>query len=175
MAWPWSAACGGSPARAFIASSLCRRRRGGGPLGAMSDDALTTAIQDVLAASRIHGEGHRKVWARLRYAGTRTSMRRVLRLMRQNNLLAPTRVGSPRGPLNHDGTIIPDTVDTMWGTDLTTTITGEGQATVFIAVDHCSTECVGIYAPSAAADGADPELLRPLIEYQRAATRQGSG
>ena len=56
----------------------------------MSDDALTTAIRGVLAASPFHGEGHRKVWARLRYAGTRTSMRRVLRLMRQNNLLAPT-------------------------------------------------------------------------------------
>src|SRR4051794_15933606 len=66
-----------------------RQRRG--PLGAMSDDALTTGIQDVLAASPFHGEGHRKVWARLRYAGTRTSMRRVLRLMRQNNLLAPRR------------------------------------------------------------------------------------
>jgi putative transposase len=41
-------------------------------------------------------------------------------------LLAPTRVGSPRGPRNHDGTIIPDTVDAMWGTDLTTTITVTG-------------------------------------------------
>jgi putative transposase len=121
-----------------------RQRRG--PLGAMSDDALTTEIRGVLAASPFHGEGHRKVWARLRYAGTRTSMRRVLRLMRQNNLLAPTRVGSPRGPRNHDGTIIPDTVDAMWGTDLTTTITGEGQAAVFVAVDHGSAECVGIHA-----------------------------
>jgi len=121
-----------------------RQRRG--PLGAMSDDALTTEIRGVLAASPFHGEGHRKVWARLRYARTRTSMRRVLRLMRQNNLLAPTRVGSPRGPRNHDGTIIPDTVDAMWGTDLTTTITGEGPAAVFVAVDHCSAECVGIHA-----------------------------
>src|SRR4051812_47052410 len=33
-----------------------------------------------------------------------------------------------------------------WGTDLTTTITGEGQAAVFVAVDHCSAECVGIHA-----------------------------
>src|SRR5258707_7039804 len=121
-----------------------RQRRG--PLGAMSDERLTTAIHSVLAASPFHGEGHRKVWARLRYAGIRTSLRRVLRLMRQNNLLAPTRVGSPRGPRNHDGTIIPDTVDVMWGTDLTTTITGEGQATAFVAVDHCSAECVGIHA-----------------------------
>src|SRR5215216_1744005 len=72
--------------------------------------------------------------------------RRVLRLMRENNLLAPSRVGTPRGPRTHDGTIIPETVDTMWGTDLTTTVTGEGQVAVFIAVDHCSAECVGIHA-----------------------------
>jgi putative transposase len=117
-----------------------------GPPGAMPDEALTTAIRGVLAASPFHGEGHRKVWARLRHAGTRTSLRRVLRLMRQNNLLAPTRVGSPQGPRNHDGTIIPETVDAMWGTDLTATITGEGQAAVFVAVDHCSAECVGIHA-----------------------------
>ena len=84
-----------------------------GPLGAMSDEALTTAIRGVLSASPFHGEGHRKVWARLRHAGTRTSLRRVLRLMRENNLLAPTRVGSPQGPRNHDGTIIPERVDTM--------------------------------------------------------------
>ena len=125
-------------------SPLTAQRRG--PLGAMSDEALTTAIRGVLGASPFPGEGHRKVRARLRRAGTRTSLRRVLRLMRQNNLLAPTRVGSPRGPRNHDGTIIPDTVDAMWGTDLTTTITGEGQAAVFVAVDHCSAECVGIHA-----------------------------
>ena len=41
-----------------------RQRRG--PLGAMLDDALTTEIRGVLAASPFHGEGHRKVWARLR-------------------------------------------------------------------------------------------------------------
>ena len=91
----------------------------------MPDAALVEAIRAVLTASPFHGEGHRKVWARLRVAGLRTSKRRVLRLMRENNLLAPSRVGVPRGPRNHDGTIIPETVDTMWGTDLTTTFTGE--------------------------------------------------
>ncbi len=140
----WQLARSGVYRHLSAAAALPAQRRG--PLGAMSDEALTTAIRGVLAASPFHGEGHRKVWARLRHAGTRTSLRRVLRLMRQNNLLAPTRAGSPRGPRNHDGTIIPDTVDAMWGTDLTTTITGEGQAAVFIAVDHCSAECVGIHA-----------------------------
>ena len=112
----------------------------------MPDEALVDAIRAVLAASPFHGEGHRKVWARLRHAGVRTSKRRVLRLMGAHDLLAPSRVGSPRGPRNHDGTIIPDAVDIMWGTDLTTTWTGEGQAAVFVAIDHCSAECVGLHA-----------------------------
>src|SRR5215208_5514217 len=102
--------------RHLCAPTSAAQRRG--PLGAMSDEALTTAIRGVLAASPFHGEGHRKVWARLRHAGTRTSLRRVLRLMRQNNLLAPTRAGAPRRPRHHDGTIIPERVDAMWGTDL---------------------------------------------------------
>jgi transposase InsO family protein len=57
-----------------------------------------------------------------------------------------SRAGSPRGPRAHDGTIIPDAVDAIWGTDLTTTVTGHGQAGVFVAVDHHSAECVGIHA-----------------------------
>jgi len=135
-----------------------------GPVGPMPDAALLAAIRAVLAASPFHGEGHRKVWARLRVAGVRTSKRRVLRLTRENDLLAPSRVGSPRGPRSHDGTIIPETVDAMWGTDLTTTITGEGQVAVFIAVDHCSAECVGIHAAQRATRF---EALEPIRQGVR--------
>jgi putative transposase len=117
-----------------------------GPVGSMPDAALLDEIRATLTGSPFHGEGHRKVWARLRLKGVRTSKRRVLRLMRDHDLLAPSRVGAPRGPRNHDGTIIPEAVDTMWGTDLTTTWTGEGQIAVFVAVDHCSAECVGLHA-----------------------------
>ncbi len=105
-------------------------------MGPMSDATVTTEIRAVLAASPFHGEGHRKVWARLRFAGSRTSLRRLLRVMRENDLLALGRVGSPHGPRNYDGTIIPDTVDTRPGPDLTTAFTGERPAAVFIAVDQ---------------------------------------
>ena len=117
-----------------------------GPTGPLPDAALVEEIRAVITASPFHGEGHRKVWARLRFAGIRSSKRRVLRLMRAHGLLAPSRTGGPRGPRAHDGTIVGERVDTMWGTDLTTVVTGEGQAAVFVAVDHCSTECVGIHA-----------------------------
>src|SRR3954452_4677320 len=108
-----------------LSSSRPKPPRRPGPVGPMPDAALVEAIRAVLTASPFHGEGHRKVWARLRVAGLRTSRRRVLRLMRENNLLAPFRVGTPRGPRTHDSTIIPEMGDTMWGTDLTTIITGE--------------------------------------------------
>src|SRR3954453_16356104 len=129
-----------------LSSSRRELPRSPGPVGPMADAALVEAIQAVLTASPSHGEGQRQVWARLGVAGVRTSKRRVLRLMRENNLLAPTRAGAPRGPRTHDGTIIPEAVDTMWGTELTTTLTGEGQVAVFVAVDHHSAECVGIHA-----------------------------
>ena len=52
----------------------------------------------------------------------------------------------------------------MWGTDLTTTFTGEGQAAVFIAVDHCSAECVGIHAHARATRF---EALEPIRQGVR--------
>ena len=136
-----------------------------GPSGPMPDAALLDAIRAVLAASPFRGEGHRKVWARLRHGGVRTSKRRVLRLMREHGLLAPSRAGSPRGPRNHDGTIIPDRVDAMWGTDLTTTWTGEGQAAVFVAVDHHSAECVGIHAARRATRFEALEPIRQGVRH----------
>lgn len=146
-----------------------------GPVGPMPDAALVEAIRAVLAASPFHGEGHRKVWARLRVCGLRTSRRRVLRLMRENNLLAPSRVGAPRGPRAHDGTIIPERVDTMWGTDLTTTVTGEGQVAVFVAVDHCSAECMGIHAARRATRFEALEPIRQGVRRCFGGFAQGSG
>jgi putative transposase len=139
-------------------------RRRPGPLGAMADEALVAAIRRLLADSPFHGEGYRKLWARLRFSGIRTSRRRVLRLMREHGLLAHQRAGRPHGARAHDGTITTERVDVMWGTDLTSVMTGEGQAAVFIAVDHCSAECVGIHA-SRSADRF--EALEPVRQAVR--------
>ena len=86
-----------------------------GPKTTWNDTELTQHIRDVLATSPWLGEGYRKVWARLRQAGIRTSQARVLRLMREANLLAPTRCGHAHGPKAHDGTITTDRPDEMWG------------------------------------------------------------
>ena len=65
-------------------------------------------------------------------------------------MLAPHRVRK-RPEKTHDGTIITDAVDVLWGTDMTqTTTVADGVAHVFVAVDHCNSECVGIHADKSA-------------------------
>jgi putative transposase len=139
-------------------------RRRPGPVGAMPDEALLGEIRKLLEGSPFHGEGHRKLWARLRFAGVRTSRRRVLRLTREHGPLAHQRPGRPHGPKAHDGTITTERVDLMWGTDLTSVMTGEGQAAVFVTVDHCSAERLGTHASR----GADRfEALEPVRQAVR--------
>ena len=121
-----------------------------GPVGACSDAELADHIRQQIAASRLHGEGYRKLWARLRFSGVRASPRRVRRVMRENGLLALHRVGRNQAK-PHDGTIVTDKVNEMWGTDMTQTITvREGRANVFVAVEHANSEVVGIHASRSA-------------------------
>src|SRR3982751_3377166 len=130
-----------------------------GPVGACTDAALVEHIRAQILGSRLHGEGYRKIWARLRHAGIRTAARRVRRLMRQHGLLAPHRIGRSEQRA-HDGTVTTTAVDLMWGTDMTETVTlRHGRARDLIAVDHCSGECVGCHA---ARSGNRFEALEPV-------------
>jgi transposase InsO family protein len=136
-----------------------------GPVGAATDDELVGQIRTVLAESPFHGEGYRKVWARLRHRGIRTAAERVRRLMREHRLQAPRRRGNAHGPAAHDGTITTEVPDTMWGTDMTTAVTtDQGTVHVFVAVDHCTCECVGLHA---AKGGNRFEALEPLRQGVR--------
>jgi putative transposase len=136
-----------------------------GPVGAATDADLVGHIRRALTESPFHGEGYRKVWARLRHRGIRTAAERVRRLMREHHLQAPRRGGQAHGPKAHDGTIITEGPDVMWGTDMTATVTtGQGTVHVFVAVDHCTCECVGLHA---AKRGDRFEALEPLRQGVR--------
>ena len=104
-------------------SQAVSKRRGPRPL--VSDEALLALIRDDLAASPFTGEGHRKVWGRLRFRdGHRVPRKRVLRLMRENHLLSPHR-GRTKAAKAHDGKIITLAPNLMWGTDGTRAFTLE--------------------------------------------------
>ncbi len=115
-----------------------------GPKTALSDAELLELIRADLQASPFQGEGHRKVWARLRVRdGVKVGRRRVLRLMRENNLLSPYR-GRPGNPRLHEGEIITPAPNLMWGTDGAKVFTvEEGWGWLFVAVEHWNAECLG--------------------------------
>lgn len=145
------------------AGRILQRR---GPKTAWSDTALMEKIRAVIAASPFHGEGHRKVWARLRFQEICTSKARVLRLMREAQLLAPSRtLPKPENP--HTGTIVTKEPNERWAADHTATATVEdGPVTVFVAVDHCTTECLGIHAAKRATRFEALEPVRQAVrEY----------
>jgi putative transposase len=129
----------------------------------MPDHDLLQAIREVIAESPFVGEGHKKVCARLRLRGVCTSRKRVLRLMREAGLLAPTPKVRKRARRVHDGRITTDTPDELWATDPTEAWTRyDGRCAVFAIVDHCTGEAWVDAAPRmdrfAAAD-----LLREAI------------
>ena len=160
----WEQARSSVYARRHATKSRPRRCRRG-PVGAAPDAVLVGHIRRVLETSPFHGEGYRKAWAKLRVAGIRTSKERVRRFMREHDLQAPHRVGHAHGPKAHDGTITTEAPDAMWGTDMTATVTiGEGSAFVFVAVDHCTTECIGLHA---AKSGSRFEALEPIRQGVR--------
>jgi transposase InsO family protein len=147
-----------------IAAQLDRVLQRRGPKTAWSDAALLEKIREVLAASPFYGEGHRKVWARLRFQEVRTSKARVLRLMREAQLLAPSRT-LPQAENPHTGRIITERPNEVWASDHTMTATVEdGSVTVFVAVDHCTTECVGVHVAKKATRF---EALEPLRQGVR--------
>ncbi len=149
--------------RAQAERALRASRRGRKPV--VSDEALVERIRAVLAEAEalgFRGEGYRKVWARLRHRGLPASKERVRRLMRDHRLQAPHRAGTARGPWVHDGTIIPEAPNRMWGTDATQVMTRlEGMATVFVAIDHFVGDVVGIHA---ARPATRFEALEPIYQ-----------
>ena len=131
----------------------------------LSDEELVAEIQQILAAPVFAGEGYRKIWARLRHKGVRTSKDRVLRLLRQHQLLSPARQPQPVRSNPHNGTIVTQSPDQMWGTDATATSTqAEGGVTIFAAIDHCTAECIGIHAVKKASRF---EALEPIRQGVR--------
>ena len=115
-----------------------------GPKPSISDEALLVAIEADLEASPWEGEGHRKVWARLRVCrGIRVSRKRVLRVMRENNVISPHRCRR-RGGNPHVGEIITHAPNLMWGTDGVRVFTvDDGWGWIFTAIEHWNAECVG--------------------------------
>jgi len=117
-----------------------------GPKSRVADAELLELVKADLESTPFSGEGHRKVCARLRVVkNVHVAPKRVLRLMRENNLLSPHRGRQGKSHV-HDGTIITNDPNVMWGTDGIRVQTVEDNwGWVFVAVEHWNAECVGFH------------------------------
>lgn len=136
-----------------------------GPAPVVDDATVVAEAHRAIKESPFTGEGHRKILSRLRAMGVHAGRHRVLRLMREHNLLAPDRATRSLGPRVHDGVIVTDAPNVLWATDATTTwLPDEGQVTVFAVVDHFNSECLGLHA---ARPGTRFEALEPVRQAVR--------
>jgi putative transposase len=115
-----------------------------GPKPALADQDLLPAIRADRARSPWTGEGHRKVWARLRaMEGVRVSRKRVLRRMRQHALLSPHRARTRPDPA-HDRRIVTAAPNILWATDATqVTTVADGKVWLFGVAEHWNAELLG--------------------------------
>jgi transposase InsO family protein len=136
-----------------------------GPRTVVDDATLVEEIRAVLAASPFCTEGHRKVQVRLRPRGIWAGKNRLLRLMGEANLLAPTGRQHVHGDRAHTGTIITRRPDELWGTDATKFYTRqEGWCWFFGAIDHCVEDIVGWHVAKVGDRWAALEPIRQGVQ-----------
>jgi transposase InsO family protein len=158
-------------ARATVYAQRQRAQRPGGPARKrgprtpVSDAEVIAGMRAVVAASPFHTEGHRKVRVRLRARGLVVGKTRVLRLMRQAQLLAPTRRRHVHGDRAHTGTITTPRPNELWGTDATKFYTQrEGWCWFFGAIDHGVGDLVGWHVAKVGDRWAALEPIRQGVQ-----------
>jgi putative transposase len=135
-----------------------------GPKTRYTDGQLAAEIGRTIQESPFDGDSHRKVSAWLRVRGKRTSVQPVLRLMPEHELLAPQRQPQPAEPKRHEGTILAERPNQMWGIDATAGFTlQDGQVPIFAVIDHHSAYCLGIHVAKRGTRSGALEPVRQAV------------
>lgn len=146
-----------------------------GPAPKISDEDLLDSIRCVIKQSKFTGEGHRKVWARLRRNhAINVGRNRVLRLMKEASILSPHRVGRGKSK-THDGRIVTDTPNDMWATDAVKIWTeDDGWIWYFGVTDHWNSECLGWHVTKRGDRYAAMEVLKNAVRNGCGSLEPGS-
>ena len=136
-----------------------------GRRSSITDDELLIAIRRDIDNSKFHGEGHRKVHARLkRFSQIDIGRNRVLKLMRKHKLLSPYRSEQGKAKI-HDGRITTDDPNIMWCTDAAKVFTLEdGWVWFFGIIEHWNAECLGWHVTKKGNRFAAIEALTQAVE-----------
>lgn len=138
-----------------------------GPQPQVSDEVLQQLVKYEINNGKFHSEGYKKVDARLKRKGVRASKTRVLEQMRDNGLLTPNRPNHNGSSRKHEGTIVTESPNMMWGTDGKYFYTAkEGRCCLFSVIDHCTDEILGHCIVKKADRFAAIEAVREAVRHE---------
>jgi len=135
-----------------------------GPKPKHSDTEVLAALRVLLKDPMFSGEGYKKLKVRLSRIGMEVGKERLLRILSDAELLArPRRVnnGSSR---KHDGRIITDAANVMYGCDIKEWKSVEGKFYMFSIIDHYNNEILSHLCCLSAKAKDATEVLRMALK-----------
>jgi len=144
-----------------------------GPKPKVSDENILAEIKTEIKNPVFHSEGYKKVHARIRNRKIICGKNRIYNLMSKENLLVAHRIVNNGNSRPHDGTIITEFPNKMWGTDGKYLHTiKEGQCWFFSVIDHCNDEILGWHTVKKGDRFAAMEPVRQAVKKEYGSVEQ---
>jgi len=135
-----------------------------GPKPVIPDGEALELIKLQIIESKFNGEGYIKIKRKLARQGKRISKLRVNRLMRENDLLSPTRPVTNGRKKEHNGKIITSKPNQMWATDGKKFFAGkDGWCWFFGVIDHFNDEIISWHTSKKGTRFAAMEPVRAAV------------
>jgi len=136
-----------------------------GPKPAYSDEAVLRAVEAYLEDPLFAGEGYIKLKKRIRTRyGVEVGKDRLLRILRENGLLAGERPEPNGSSRVHDGAITTDRPDKLWALDIKEWRCADGKLYTFTVIDHYNSEVIAERSSRRVTQEVAADVLRMAIE-----------
>jgi len=111
-----------------------------GPKPKYSDACILSSVKELLKNPMFSGEGYKKLKVRLSSIGIQVGKERLLRILSESDLLARPHSTANGSSRTHDGRIITDAPNVMYGCDIKEWKCLEGKFYMFSIIDHFNDE-----------------------------------
>lgn len=135
-----------------------------GPKPRFSDEKVLEEVKAYLKDPVFTGEGYKKLASRLKASrGITVAKERLLRILRENGLLAGERPEPNGSSRAHDGVITTDAPDRMWGLDIKEWRCATDKLWSFTVIDHFNAEVIAERSCKRATQDVAADVLRMAI------------
>ena len=145
-----------------------------GPLPTFSDRQVLKGVRALLHEPVFYGEGYKKLCKRLRTEkGIIVGKERLRRIMSAHDLLCGQRNEPNGSSRTHDGTILTQTPNKLWGYDIKEWRTANGKIWMFSIMDHFNSEVISWGTTIHATQDVAMDVLRAAVRKRFSAITKG--